>query len=622
MNEINKLKTVRNIVIVAGVFCSVVALLLLLNFLQVSQSDPVESKVIDSMVERLKDDPNNDTIIEEIRTYDLLVRKAYFNSQWQVKTGSYILLFGAFILGISLISYYTLKAKIEKPEILEENEFIARVFSQKWLFIVGFVILATALVASAFTVDYLDKFDVAAINSTTEEDSDNSSIEVIEVGKKTEIPQTTTNLEGNAAETISDENVVAENIDPNEPVEESKIVPVEKSPAPVSASASETEIFANSGGFRGPFGNGVSRYKNIPVSFDGAAGSNTLWKTKIPKHGYSSPVIWGNKLFLTGADAQVREVYCFDKNSGKLLWSKPADNITGSPVQPPRVTEDTGLAASTVSTNGKQIVAIFATGDIIAFDMDGNRLWARNLGVPDNHYGHSSSLINWENRVFVQYDTNKGGKLLALNILSGETEWETVRSSKISWASPILITVDGKKQLILSADPTVAAYDVETGEELWATECMMGEVGPSAAYFDGFIFASNEYARLVALDAKTGEIKWEDDEYLPEVASPVAANGLLFIATSYGVFACYDAKTGDKLWEQEFGNGFYASPVIAGNKIYALDTDGEVHIMEVSREAKIIGTAQLGEEGYTTPAFSDGRIYIRGLNQLYCFGEK
>jgi outer membrane protein assembly factor BamB len=143
-----------------------------------------------------------------------------------------------------------------------------------------------------------------------------------------------------------------------------------------------------------------------------------------------------------------------------LLWTGIADKIQGSPAAPPRVTEDTGLSAPTVATDGNHVYAIFGTGDVIAFDMNGTRVWARNLGVPDNHYGHSSSLLVWDNKLFVQYDTNRGGKVMALNTATGETIWEKIRTSKISWASPVLAQVDGKYQLILTADPIVAGYDI------------------------------------------------------------------------------------------------------------------------------------------------------------------
>jgi outer membrane protein assembly factor BamB len=355
------------------------------------------------------------------------------------------------------------------------------------------------------------------------------------------------------------------------------------------------------------------------VAWDGAAGSNIVWKTEIPKHGYNSPVLWEDKIFLSGGDDSIRVVYCFSAKTGELLWQQEVKDIPGSPATPPRVTEDTGLSAPTVTTDGTRVYAIFATGDVIAFTMTGQKVWARNLGVPDNHYGHSSSLIIWNNHLLVQYDSNKGGRLLSLDTATGETLWETRRQVGISWASPILAEIEGNTQVILSAEPLVAGYDPETGEELWTVDCMMGEVGPSPAYGGGLVYAANEYARLVAIKPGADDpVVWENDEYLPEIASPVVSGGLLFIATSYGVLVCYDAGTGEKYWEEEAPQGFSASPMVADGKLYAMDSGGNMHIYSLSKEVKKLGTPALGERAYASPAFSEGTIYLRGEKYLYC----
>jgi outer membrane protein assembly factor BamB len=373
--------------------------------------------------------------------------------------------------------------------------------------------------------------------------------------------------------------------------------------------------------FRGPFSQGIVYNKNIPTKWDGTAGTNIAWKSPIPKHGYNSPVIWDDKIFISGSDKQSREVYCYNRVDGKLLWTGKADNIPGSPANPPKVTEDTGLSASTLATDGQNVYAIFATGDVIAFDMDGKRAWAKHLGVPDNHYGHSSSLIFWDGKLFIQFDTNKGGKLIALKTGTGEEAWQTTRSSKISWASPVLAQVDGKYQIILTADPIVAGYDVKTGAELWQVKCMMGEVGPSVGFSDGIVVAANEYATMVAIDVKTKETIWENDEYLPEASSILAHNGLVIVATSYGVMACYDLKSGEMYWEHDVGKTLYSSPMFADGKLFMMDNDGVMRVYEFAKEMKLISENKLGEKAGTTPAFADGKIYIRGDKNLYCIGK-
>jgi outer membrane protein assembly factor BamB len=240
------------------------------------------------------------------------------------------------------------------------------------------------------------------------------------------------------------------------------------------------------------------------------------------------------------------------------------------------------------------------------------------MGVPDNHYGHSSSLLAWNNKLIVQFDTNVSGKLLALDCATGNTIWEHARKTKISWASPVLAELNGKLQIITVTSPLVYGNDFETGEELWNVECMSGEVGPSAAIYDGLVYAANEYATLACIQpGPTPKILWESSDYLPEAASPVAVNGLLFIATSYGIFACYDAKTGTKYWEHEYNQGFYGSPMIADGKVYVMDRGGAMHIFKVDKVKTPVGDPVLGEKSVVTPAFADGWIYLRGERTLF-----
>ena len=590
----DKIKLLQNIAVISGVFCAVVTLLLLLNYFQMSTNDPIESKVLEALVERLKQEPGNEELKVEIRNFDLLARKAYFNSRWQVKTGAYLLLFGAVVLAFALRGYYSLKAKIEEPDTFHENEILSRILAQKGIIIVGVVVLALAFGASFLTVSHLNSFETGSnfANATYFDEG----IEVIEVSE---------NPISSISETTENEDQTDQS----------------STQATVVISDFSTDIRKYHNSFRGPFGQGISFSRNIPTSWNGANGTNILWKVPIPKKGFNSPIVWGDFIFLAGADENSREVYCFNRADGKLLWTGKADNIPGSPATPPNVTDDTGLSASTLTTDGKYVFAIFATGDIIAFDMTGNRIWAKNLGVPSNHYGHSSSLLTWNNKVLIQYDTSNGSKVMALSTANGNTVWETVRNVRVSWSSPVLAEVDGKYQLILTSNPFVAGYDVETGRELWSVSCMTGEVGPSVAYSNGIVVATNEYARMAAIDVRTGSILWEDNEFLSEASSPVIYNGLVFVATGYGVFACYDLKTGELLGEHDFGVTVYSSPIIADGKLFLMDNYGTMRIYEISKEMKLIAENILGENSEQTPAFIDGHIYIRGEDYLYCVGR-
>jgi len=611
MEPEDKLKFSLNIALVSGIFCVTVALLLLLNFVQMAKNKPLESKALISLVKRLGQEPNSDELKLEIRNFDLLARKAYFNSQWQVRTGGYLLLFGSIVLALSLRVFIGLKSKIEEPEIKDDNELTSRVMTQRWVMITGAALIVLGLGASYASIDHLQKYNVDESLVRTKTSDNQENIEVIKVGETPQVAKPVATLPEKKQVAA-----VASKVDTLSAKKVSETTPVK------SAFPGINEMKANVPSFRGPFGNGVFFQKGTPVEWDAASGKNVIWKTAVPKKGYNSPVIWGNKLFLSGADKQLREVYCFDRSTGKVLWKQPVNNIPGSPAEAPKVSEDTGFSAPSLTTDGNRVYAMFATGDIICFDMEGKRIWARNLGIPDNHYGHASSLVMWKDKIYVQFDTNKIRKLMGINSSTGETVWETVRKGKISWASPILAEINGKYQVVLSTDPMVAGYDPQSGKELWSVDCMQGEVGPSPASGSGLIFAANEYAKLVAIDPLKNAKVWESDEYMPEVASPVSANGLLFIGTSYGVLACYDAKSGKKYWVKEEGPGYYSSPVVADNKLYTFDTSGKMRVFEVAKELKLVGEGNAAEKMTTTPVFKDGRMYVRTPNFIYCIGKK
>jgi outer membrane protein assembly factor BamB len=606
-----KIKLARQVAIIAGGFALLLAVLLIANFIQTKLNNPIENKTIPALVKRLSENPSDEALKAEIRAFDLMARKAYFTSQWQLRTGAYLMFLGLIISVLAVRYILAAKSKLNEIDPANEAKGLDKLVAQKWVIYVGSGLVVIAVVSGFLASNSLSEYNVdenglvlseqpamQASNAPNTEQAPNSNEQATQ-----EAPVSATE----SATTTTAQPAATE-------------APVEAKTAALPTTA---QLKVNYPFFRGPFGDGLAFQKNTPTDWNGAAGKNIVWKVKVPKAGFSSPIIWGDKLFVTGADAQARMVYCYDKNSGKLLWEAAADNIQGSPSGMPKVTTDTGLAAPTMATDGNSVFAIFATGDVLALDMTGKRLWARNLGVPDNHYGHGSSLIIYKNKLLIQYDTNRGGKLLALDTQSGNTMYETLRNSKISWSSPILVNTGSRTELILTTNPNVNGYDPQTGKELWNIACLSGEVGPSAGYADGMVFAANEYAKLVGIKFNGGapEIAWEADEFLPEVSSPLAVNGMLYVATSYGVLACYDAKSGEKLWSQEFGGSFYASPIYADGKVYITDMTGKTYIVKATRDYQLAGTSELGEKSVCSPIFQDGKIYLRGMSNLYCIGN-
>lgn len=379
--------------------------------------------------------------------------------------------------------------------------------------------------------------------------------------------------------------------------------------------------------FRGPVANGYAAHANPPLDWSAKEGRNILWKTKVPKHGMSSPVIWENRLFLTGADDSTRQIYCFETDTGKLLWQHDVKGIGGSAHDGllPDVLDVTGFAAPTATTNGRYVAAIFATGELVCVNMKGERIWAKHLGIPKNHYGHASSLISHKNMLFIQYDQEDNSQLLTFDLASGNPAWH-VKRGVISWSSPILIDNKGRMELILTNSKAVDSYDPKSGKLLWHVECLSGEVAPSAAYADGIVCVANENATASAIDVGNHgsgpKILWQWDETLPDAASPLANEDFLILPTGFGVVSCLDVKTGKVLWEQEFDDGFYSSPILVNDRVYIIDLKGRMQIFKMDDEFERLGTSPIGEDAYATPAFVDDRIYIRGVTHLFCIGEQ
>jgi outer membrane protein assembly factor BamB len=583
----------NRISIVAGVFALLIGVLLIANYIQVKKADPIKMTVINSLVQRLNENPADSALRTQIRTLDLLSRKAYFTSVWQIRTG------GAFFLAaiaLLIISMQVVEYRRKINPVLSsgpvDETMLQNRKARKWILIAGGSVLLTAMVFAVLSSnDLSDKFSTnnQSKESSLQQDMASGNISV-------------TSLDAGTADSSS--SVTAK------PLRTDSIV------KPAETAVTIPESSDNYPNFRGIAGFTVKR--NIPTDWDGTSGKNVVWKTAVPLFGHSSPVIWGGKIFVTGASVEKQEVYCIDANNGKILWSGRVGNGT----KKPKVSEETGYAASSAVTDGSGVYAIFSTGDVAAFDPDGRKLWEKDLGLPDNHYGHASSLLCYNGSILIQFDQRSSQKVMALSAKTGTILWSTNRPVKTSWSSPILVNTGSRTELITVAEPYVAAYNPANGQELWKIQCIGGEVGPSLAYSNGIVYAINEYSKLTAIKAgDQPSILWQNDEYLSDIPSPAAHDKYLFVATSYGTLVCYDATTGDKYWEKDLGKNIFSSPMIVENKVYVLDIDGVMHIVNADKVFKLISEPKLSETVAATPAFMNGKIFIRGEQNLYCIAK-
>lgn len=547
--------------IIAAVFSLFIILILIINYIQTRVVGTQQETQLENLKIEIRSRPDDEQLLSQIRQLDLQIRQQRIRRLDRSRKGSYLLLGSVAVFLVSLKCAGTLKKRMPAPRLHTNmsNEQIRKAKFARWAVAAGFVVLGSGALLLAIRPE----IDFNAIG-------------------------------------------------------------------PVGAAwPSMEEIEKNWPSFRGPGGLGISAYTNVPASWNGKTGDKILWRTKVPLTGNNSPVVWEDRIFLSGADPNQNQIFCFDAASGKLLWTGDVTLTRGE--APLEVDENTGFAAPTVTTDGRRVYAIFATGDVGCFDFNGRKVWEKSLGIPDNVYGYASSLAMYRNLLLIQNDQGSEedeiSALIALDGFSGQVVWQTKRPVGNSWSSPILIMVGDGFQVITCGDPWVIGYEPDKGTELWRVNCLSGDVAPSPIYANGLVFAIESYSKLVAIqpdgrgDVTETHIAWTIEEGGPDICSPVSNGELIFLLSTEGWLSCYRLSDRSKAWEKDLGEYFIASPSLVGKKLYLLSEKGVMYIAEAGNEYKELAKSELGEECRASPAFADGRIYIRGIENLYCIGN-
>lgn len=423
---------------------------------------------------------------------------------------------------------------------------------------------------------------------------------------------------------------------------------------------------ANWPSFRGPHASGVADGQNLPLGFDTDTGENIRYKVPIPGLAHSSPIVFGDRLFLTtaisskddatfkpglygsgeaSADRSVHEwrVICLDKRTGKTLWQKTA--VKAEPIDKRHVKAT--YANATPATDGKHVVAMFGSHGLHAFTVDGEALWHRDLGrldvgaydLPQYEWGSASSPIIYKNLVIVQCDSQKNSFIVALDIATGETVWRTERDELPSWGTPTIYPHPTRPELITNGSNFIRGYDPMTGKELWRLGGSSKITAPTPVFADGLIVVASGRAPerpLFAIRAgsvgditlprgktKSAHIAWLQARRGPYMPTPLIYRGIVYVINNSGQFGAYDLKTSDEHYYERVpqrSHGFSASPIAADGRVYLFGEDGRVFIVRAGDTFELISTHTLGETVMATPALSEGTMYIRGAGHLFAIG--
>ncbi|MCB9385769.1 MAG: PQQ-binding-like beta-propeller repeat protein [Bryobacterales bacterium] len=387
-------------------------------------------------------------------------------------------------------------------------------------------------------------------------------------------------------------------------------------------------------GFRGPTRQGVSSESNLPLHW--SPTENVLWKTPLPGAAWSSPIVWGDRIFLTNAtaDGASCHVLSLDANTGKVIWDKHVfDQETLQKRQ------QNSYASPTPVTDGEAVFAVFGQGSLVALDFDGNVLWKNRDFDFFSEHGLGASPILYKDTLIMVFDPSSrtdrenkvgwkipwdGAAIWALDKKTGKRVWEGKRGkSRLAHVTPNLMTVDGKPQLVSGAGDAIQGHDPETGERLWSVYSQGEGVVPSIVIGGGLAYSISGFeATTIRAVAPGGKIIWEQTRAASHIPSMIYDKGLLFNINESGIATCMDAETGEVIWQERVGGKHWASPVLAEGRIYFLSEEGETIVIEPGREYKELARNRLEEHTQASMAVSGGRFFIRTAEHLWAIGSK
>jgi outer membrane protein assembly factor BamB len=419
--------------------------------------------------------------------------------------------------------------------------------------------------------------------------------------------------------------------------------------------------------FRGPGASGILEGHPTPVSWSLDTKAGLAWRTPIPGLAHSSPVVWGDSIFLTtavsaGGSSPLKVglygdiepvptepihrylVYRIDKRTGKTLWERTAHEGVPRRARHPKSTH----ANPTPATDGRRVVVFFGSEGLYGYDVDGRLLWKKDLGpldaaffvAPDAQWGVASSPVIHEGVVYLQVDVLNDPFLAAFDLETGREVWRTRRQDVPTWSTPAVHEVEGRAVLVVNGWKHIGGYDAKTGKEIWKLRGGGDIPVPAPVVAHGLVFITNAHGPASPIYAvKTGargditlpegktsneHIAWSVERGGAYMQTPLVYGDLLYTCRDNGVLSVYRALTGEKLYQERLGgggSGFTASPVAADGKVYFTSEEGDVFVVRAGERFELLAKNSLGEVTMATPAISEGRLFFRTKSHLLAVGR-
>jgi outer membrane protein assembly factor BamB len=382
-------------------------------------------------------------------------------------------------------------------------------------------------------------------------------------------------------------------------------------------------------GWRGPRGDGTSAEKDVPSHW--SQTDNVAWKTPIPGTGHSSPVIWGERVFLTTCLEKERQrvLLCLDRRDGKLLWQRV---VLTAPLE--KKHKLNSYASSTPATDGKHVwVSFLAMPNMEAacYDLEGNKVWQVSPGEFHSVHGFCSPPVLYKDTVILNGDQDDPRAfLVALAKDSGKERWRIARPGLRSYCPPLIVDAAGRTQMVLSGSKCVAGYDPDTARQLWIIHGPTEQFVASLVYANDLFFLTCGFPErhLLAIrpdgegDVTQTHVAWRQKGvpagYVP---APIAHGDYFFVVADEAQAGCFEAKTGKQMWLHRLGVRHSASPVSAGDYLYFPADDGTTYVLRAGPKFEVVAQNELGEDCSASPAISRGQLFIRTLNNLWCLGR-